>query len=121
MAGTTTLKRTEWRGALDAVTADHPGELVTIEVLDPEVGYQHEAERLPFAAITYDPADDVVIISVGGRDERYPVDLRHMVWHPVEVDLVADEIPQPAVRVVEPDSTTTLVVFHPAESERTAI
>ena len=114
MAGTTTLKRTEWRGALDALTADHPGELVTIEVLDPEVGYQHEAERLPFSAITYDPADDVVIISVGGRGERYPVVLRHMVWHPVEVDLAADDVPQPAVRVVEPDSTTTFVVFYPA-------
>jgi hypothetical protein len=94
--------------------ADHPGELVTIEVLDPEVGYQHEAERLPFSAITYDPADDVVIISVGGRDERYPVVLRHMVWHPVGVGLSAADVPQPAVRVVEPDSTTTLVVFYPA-------
>jgi hypothetical protein len=50
MAGTTTLKRTESRGALDARTTDHPAELV----------------------------------------------------------------PQPAVRIVELDSTTTLVVIYPA-------
>lgn len=87
---------------------------LTIEVLDAEVGYQHEAGRLPFSAITYGPADDVVVISISGRGERYPVALRHMVWHPVEVDLAADDVPQLAVGVVEPDSTTTLVVFYPA-------
>jgi hypothetical protein len=37
-----------------------------------------------------------------------------MAWHPVKVDLAADDVPQPAVRIVELDSTTTLVVFYPA-------
>jgi hypothetical protein len=113
MAGTTTLDRGEWRSALDQLTTKHSGEPVAIEVLDPSVGYQHEAELLPFSAITYDPAADVVIISVGGNSPGYPVVLRHMVWHPTEVDIAVDEVPEPAVRVVEPDSTTTLVVFHP--------
>jgi hypothetical protein len=113
MAGTTTLTRSEWKNALDQLTVDQDGATVTIEVLDPEVGYQHEAERLPFAAITYDPKDDVVIVSVGGQSTEYPVVLRHMVWHPTEVDVDADDVPQPAIRIVEPDTTTTLVVIYP--------
>jgi hypothetical protein len=108
---TETLDRTEWQNALDKLTAEHEGEHVTIELLDPEVGHQHEADRLPFAYINYDPKDDVVIVAVGGRSPRHPVVLRHMVWHPVEVDLAVDVIPEPAVRVVERDGTTTLVIF----------
>jgi hypothetical protein len=53
--------------ALDQLTADHEGQHVTIELLDPSVGYQHEAERLPFAYINFDPKDDVIVIAVGGK------------------------------------------------------
>ena len=51
MSGVATLKRSEWKNALDQLTADHEGQHVTIELLDPSVGYQHEAERLPFAYV----------------------------------------------------------------------
>jgi hypothetical protein len=105
----------DWRGELDRMTAEHAGDLVTIEILDPALGYQHEARRLPFSEISFDPKDDVVVIAVGGTGAEYPVVLRHMVWHPSEVDVAADEVPQPAVRVVEPDGTTTLVVFYPGD------
>jgi hypothetical protein len=113
MASTETLDRTEWRSALDQLTADHEGENVTIELLDPGVGHQHEAEQLPFVYINYDPKDDVVISAVGGKSAKYPVVLRHMVWHPSEVDLAVEDVPEAAVRIVEPDGTTTLVTFHP--------
>lgn len=116
MADPTTLDRGTWRSALDRLTADHDGEQVTIEILDPAVGYQEEAERLPFSYINYDPKDDVVIVAVGGRSSRYPVVLRHLIYRPSEVDMAVDDLPQPAVRIVEPDGTTTLVVFHPDET-----
>lgn len=106
-------KQRDWRGELDRMTTEHAGDLMTIEVLDPESGYQHEAQRLPFSEITYDPGDDVVVIAVGGTGAQHLVVLRHMVWCPSEVDVATDEVPQPAVRVVEPDGTTSLVVFHP--------
>jgi hypothetical protein len=116
MADPTTPARDTWRSALDQLTADHEGEQVTIEILDPSVGYQHEADRLPFSYLSYDPKDDVVVIAVGGRSRRYPVVLRHLVYQPSEVDIVTGDVSQPAVRIVEPDSTTTLVVFHPDET-----
>jgi hypothetical protein len=99
--------RSEWAGAFDRLTKEHEGQYLTIELLDPEYGDQHEAERLPFAYAAYDPRDDVVIVAVGGNSPRYPVVLRHMVWHPSEVDLAPDG----AFRVVEQDGTTTLVSF----------
>ncbi|GAB3887875.1 hypothetical protein GCM10029964_054580 [Kibdelosporangium lantanae] len=109
MTATTTINREEWMRTLDQLTAAHEGEQVTIEVLDPEVGHQHEVELLPFTGLTYDPHDDVVVVSVGGRSSRFPVVLRHMVWHPTEVSV--QEAPSVAVRVVEPDTTTTLILF----------
>lgn len=68
---------------------------MTIELLDPSVGYQHEAERLPFTYINFDSADDVIVVAVGGKSRRYPVVLRHMVWNPTEVDLAVDGVPEP--------------------------
>ncbi|HEY0449172.1 DUF5335 family protein [Actinophytocola sp.] len=114
MADTGTLNRNEWLAAFDRMTSDHEGDEVTIEVLDPTIGYEPEAERMPFSYLNYDPKDDVVIVAVGGRTPRYPVVLRHIVYRPSRVDIAVDEVPQPAVRVVEEDGTTTLVTFFPA-------
>jgi hypothetical protein len=55
----------------------------------PAYGNEPEAERLPFAYAAYDPRDNVVIIAVGGNTPRYPVVLRHLIWHPTEVELDA--------------------------------
>lgn len=117
MAGTATLNRSEWQSALDQLTADYEGRHVTIELLDPVAGHQHEVERLPFSYINYDPKDDVVIVAVGGTSPQYPVVLRHMVWHPAELDIAVEDVSEPAVRIVEPDGTATLVIFF---SDRTA-
>jgi hypothetical protein len=118
MAGTATLNRSDWKNALDQLTADHHGKYITIELLDRSVGHQHEAERLPFSYINYDPKDDVVIVAVGGNSPQHPVVLRHMVWHPTEVDIAVEEVPEPAVRIVDQDGTITLVVFFPEQAER---
>ncbi|WP_433455211.1 DUF5335 family protein [Streptomyces sp. CA-142005] len=119
MAGTSTSDRAGWRSMLDEVTDAHSGELVTIEVVDPSIGSQREAERLPFSYLTYDPKDDVVVVAVGGESPRYPVVLRHMVPHPKEVDVSTPDVTEAAVRVVDPEDTATLITFFPAES-RTA-
>ncbi|MEU0184979.1 DUF5335 family protein [Streptomyces sp. NPDC006207] len=108
------LDRGDWQMVLDGVTARHVGDLVTIEVLDPTLGPQHEAERLPFSYLGYDPRDDVVIAAVGGRPPRYPVVLRHMIVQPQEIDVATTDVPGTAVRIVAQDGTPTLVTFYPA-------
>ncbi|MES4891570.1 DUF5335 family protein [Streptomyces sp. NPDC096012] len=116
MTGNGVLTRNEWKTALDRITEEQKGEHVTIEVLDPEVGHQYEAERLPFAYLTYDPKDDAAIVAVGGQSARYPVVLRHIIPHPTEIDVATEDIPEPAVRIVASDGTITLITFFKAES-----
>ena len=102
-----------WRETLEQVTRDHRGFDVTIEVVGSRVGDQEEAVRLPFVSVEYDPKDDVVVIAVGGRDGRYPVALRHMVWHPrrIFVDPPTPETAR-ALDVVDGDDNQTIVMFH---------
>lgn len=114
MAESATTGPSTWTEQLDQLTKDREGQDVTIEVLGQTIGDEREAEHLPFSYTTYDQKDDVVIVAVGGRGRKYPVMLRHMVWHPNEVDV------DPAVgafRVAEQDGTTTIVSFFEAAAE----
>jgi hypothetical protein len=52
-------------------------------------------------------------VYVGGNGARYPVVLRHMIWHPTEVTATDDESTGPVIRVVDQDGTATLVTFYP--------
>jgi hypothetical protein len=116
MAETPLRDRSHWTTVLDEVTTAHGGELVTIEVLDPSIGHQYEAERLPFSYLAYDPKDDVAIVAVGGQEPRYPVVLRHIVQHPKEIDVSTEDVPEAAVRIMDQEDTATLITFFPVES-----
>jgi acetamidase/formamidase len=106
MTDTSTDNRSTWARELDQVTDEHEGDLVVIEVLDTTYGDGEEAERVPFAYASYDRKDDVVIVGVGGRSGRFPVALRHIIAHPVQIDVAEN-----AMRVVSEDGTTTIVTF----------
>jgi len=110
-------QRTEWTRLTDRLSAEYAGYDVTIEVLDPEVGDNPMVERLPFDGVTYDPKDDVLVAAVGGKDQRYPVVLRHLIHHPRE--LVVDQNPQgAALKVTDESGTTTLVsLLRPRDDE----
>lgn len=116
MADTPAPDRDSWRALLDELTEAHSGDLVTIEVENPSIGHQHEAERLPFSYLAYDPKDDAVVVGVGGRPPGYPVVLRHIVTQPKEVDVSTCDVPQPVVRVVDVEDTATLITFFPGDS-----
>jgi hypothetical protein len=112
MTNTGTGGRGTWKSALDRLTEEHEGELVTIQLLDETYGANEEVERLPFVYANYDDKDDVVIVAVGGRAPRYPVVLRHLVWHPTEVDVATDDVVT-AMRAVDGDGTATVITFFP--------
>jgi hypothetical protein len=112
MAETVTLDRNEWTSALDRLTEDHDGEKLTIELLDMSFGDQHEVERLPFAYLNFDPKDDVVIVAIGGKTAKYPVVLRHMIWHPAEISVADSADLGTVLRVVDSDGVTNLITFH---------
>lgn len=107
--------RGEWKDYLDRVTKAHEQDDITIELLSPEFGDQQQVERLPLAYVEYDDRDDVVIVAVGGRDGRFPVVLRHMIWRPRA--LLADP-PDPestkALEIINEDDERTIVSLFPS-------
>jgi hypothetical protein len=108
MTATTQEQRSEWMALTNRLSADHAGHDVTIEVLDPEGGDNPMVERLPFDSVIYDPKDDLLVVSVGGRSPRYPVVLRHLIPHPQQI--VFDLIHRgAALKITDASGTTTLV------------
>jgi hypothetical protein len=102
-----------WHDSLEALTKEHQGDDVTIEVLTSDLGDQYEAEKVPFSYIEYDKHDDTLSVAVGGHDGRYPVVLRHAIEHPQRVMIATPEPgQQTTVDVVAADGVQTLVTFH---------
>jgi hypothetical protein len=105
------IHRDAWQKTLEALTGEHEGDVVTIEVEDLEIGDQFPAEQIPFNYIEYDPHDDAVSVGVGALDGRYPVLLRHVVEHPDHVFIHRSEEGPVTVEVRSPDGTATLVTL----------
>jgi hypothetical protein len=107
------VDRSDWRKLFELASLGYRDEDVTIEILGDDLGDQLEAERLPLFAITYDDKDDAVVISVGGKDRRYPVVLRHIIHHPQKI--LADDLPPEipwVFEIVDPDGVQALVTVY---------
>jgi len=113
------LDAEKWHEYFDSVTPSIEGMLVTIEVMDEQVGDQLEVERVPLQAISYDPKDDVLEVAVGGRGVRYPVVLRHFISSPQTVSVEESSSVTPAaVFVTDGSGVRTLIrLFEPTELE----
>jgi hypothetical protein len=105
MTETAVIDRDQWPQYFDQLSQEHVGELIRLEVLDPTYGDQIAGEHLPFEVATYDPSDDVVVLTAGRTDDGEPV-LRHTIQHPVEVDVAVPDPHETVLRVVAPDNTT---------------
>jgi hypothetical protein len=72
------LNRDAWRSYFDELSRDLGAVEATIEVEGSDLGAQVEADRLILSGISYDDADDVLVIDVeapgGGREN-----LEHLV------------------------------------------
>jgi hypothetical protein len=81
--------------------------------MDSEYGDQFEAEQMPFAYLEYDDKDDAVNVGVGGKDNRYPVVLRHTIERPKAV-LVDPPAPNAArtLEIAGDDGSNTIVSLH---------
>jgi hypothetical protein len=110
MTETAVIDRDQWPQYFDQLSQEHEGELIRLEVLDQTYGDQNEGERLPFELATYDPRDDVVVLTAGRTDEGEPA-LRHTIQHPVEVDVAVTDPAETVLRVVAP-ANTTLAFFY---------
>ncbi|HWE66630.1 MAG TPA: DUF5335 family protein [Acidimicrobiales bacterium] len=108
------LPKSGWKDALELLTKEHEGDVVTIEVISLELGDQSEAEKLPLAYVEYDPHDDAASVGVGGRDGRFPVVLRHVIEQPRRIAVASAATEgSTAIEVEDPDGITTLITLHP--------
>ena len=108
------LERASWPAYFDSITQSIEGMLVTVEVMDEQLGDQTDVERLPVQAISYDPRDDVLEVAVGGRGTRYPVVLRHFISSPTAISVEELEGRPSAILVTDPDGVRTLIrLFEP--------
>jgi hypothetical protein len=85
---------------------------VTIEVLGAELGDQLLAQRLPWHALIHDETNQVVEVSVGGRDHKDSVALRHEVHHPSRVFTEEDAGSVRAISIEAEDGVRTIIRFH---------
>jgi hypothetical protein len=111
MTETTVIDPDRWMQFFDRLSADHEGDLIRLELLDQTYGDQVEGERLPFALASYDPRNDVVVITAGRADGGEPT-LRHIINHPREIDLAIPQPNETVLRVVAP-TNITLTHFYP--------
>ena len=117
-ASTREPERSSWPTYFDSVTASIEGMLVTVELMDEQLGDQTDIERLPVQAISYDPRDDVLEVAVGGRGTRYPVVLRHFISNPTTISVEELEGRPSAILVTDPGGVRTLIrLFEPGMLE----
>lgn len=118
-ATTRELGAEQWVEYFDSIGPSTDGLLVTIELMSEQLGDQIDVERLPLQAITYDPKDNTLDISVGGRSVRYPVVLRHFISGPQTISIEQSGPLSPnAILVTDESGVRTLIsLFEATELE----
>lgn len=107
------IPKTEWPGFLDSFSRKHEGWIVTLEVLNPEIGAQVEETGVVLEGLT-DEWDEVRgnrIIITTGNDPNYHI--THTVSGPSEINV--EQTPEGAdvaLAIKSTDGTTTLLSFH---------
>ena len=87
MANTKQIPHNEWKGYFEGLTrsfqASDTLEMVTLEVLSPQLGDQIQAETMRLQGITYDPRSNAL--------EVWLEDLDHLAYEPREIWVMEDE------------------------------
>jgi hypothetical protein len=109
----------QWMEYFDSIIPSIEGLLVTIEVMSEQLGDQVNVERLPLQAIGYDPKDNMLEVSVGGRGVRYPVLLHHFISSPKAISVEeSDRLTPSAILVTDASGERTLIrLFEPPAIE----
>jgi hypothetical protein len=105
------IARGAWQNSLEALTAEHEGDLVTVEVAGDDEGDQFAAEQVPFSYVEYDPHDDAVSVGVNQPEGTDPAVLRHVVEHPESIFVHTSEAQSVTIDVRSPDGTATLITL----------
>ncbi len=104
------IEKDQWLEFANQFTRENEGRPVTVEIVDPELGAQEEAEAVPFVALTYDAKHTGEFIITIGRE---PDLVDHQVDEPQEVWVEKDPSGRiMAVAIFSPNDRRTIIHFH---------
>ena len=108
------LQRDRWVQYLQDVTGELRNVAVVIEVAAPGKDTRVEARRMPLLALAYDQRDDVFEVAAANGGPHLPAVLRHMVDHPVRIEVDSPAADNPTmISVTAEDGARTTVRIVP--------
>lgn len=108
------IQRNEWVSFFDSFSSRHRGWLVTVEIMDPEIGDQTEARDLPLEGITAELNErgpDQIEIIVGNQTDRH---VSNTVVDPKQVWLKSSDEGADEVLEIKGENETVLIRFRSA-------
>jgi len=108
------IQRNEWVSFFDSFSNRHREWLVTVEIMDPEIGDQTEARDLPLVGITAELNErgpDQIEILVGNQADRH---VSNSVVDPRQVWLKSSDEGADEVLEIKSENETVLVRFRSA-------
>src|SRR5512144_566932 len=102
------IRRTEWMRFFDEFSRLHEGWVVTMEVIDPEIGNQETVTRMPLMGISADTKnrESLIEITVNRQRDAY---MTHIIQAPERVWL--KEADEPGTEVLEIESGTGKIIL----------
>jgi len=100
---TTRLAKAQWQAYFDRVSKSLPAKNALIEVAGLGLGEQFEAKWVPFAGVTYDPKDDVLVVAVEG--------LEHLIRRPQEIYVDQDADTLRSFEAIDADGQRHIVLL----------
>jgi hypothetical protein len=108
------IQRNEWVSFFNSFSSRHRGWLVTVEIMDPEIGDQTEVRDLPLEGITAELNErgpDQIEILVGNRADRH---VSNAVVDPKQVWLKSSDEGADEVLEIKGENETVLIRFRSA-------
>jgi len=108
------IQRNEWVSFFDSFSSRHLGWLVTVEIMNPEIGDQTEARDLPLGGITAELNErgpDQIEILVGNQADRH---VSNSVVDPKQVWLKSGDEGADEVLEIKGENETVLIRFRSA-------
>ena len=111
---TVEIPRAEWVQRLNEFSAVHEGWLVSLDILGPDLGAQHQIDNLPLLGICAERTDHdrTIEVSVGRSGGEH---LTHMIEAAVRISIArTDDGADAALQVESADGTKTILRFRTA-------
>ncbi len=105
---TSKIEKSRWEEYFDHLSNVTDAQLVTIEVVGLAIGDQVQAENVTFDGVSYDAANDVIVVQAG--------ELEHMVQQPVNVFVLEEDSGLKSMEITDAEENKHILTFKPATS-----